>query len=151
MSEDDVKPIYRYGVALLIIHPSMDSDEISHTLGQIGIDPYMMHTAGKVTRTPKGTEIGIATNTRWNAVYEFHDDERRFFEVVTQMVDKLHTHFKDFFRQIVLDGGRVELVVNLPGKHHNGSSMAPETLGKMADMLVTLGVEVFPKSNRFDD
>jgi hypothetical protein len=64
-----------------------------------------------------------------------------FFEMMGKMVVKLHAHFRDFFRQIVSEGGTVMLIVNLPGKRNQGDTLAPELLGKMADMSVSLGVE----------
>ncbi|MBK6896459.1 MAG: hypothetical protein IPH06_07700 [Alphaproteobacteria bacterium] len=150
MSEDDDRVKHTYSITLLIIHPDMDPDVITRTLGAIGIQPYTSFMAGKMSFTPKGTEMGIARDTRWNYVEDFFDDVR-FFEMMGKMVVKLHAHFRDFFRQIVSEGGTVMLIVNLPGKRNQGDTLAPELLGKMADMSVSLGVETFPDSNRFDN
>lgn len=148
MSEDDDRVEHAYSVMLLIIHPNMDPGVITSTLGVIGIQPYTSFMAGKMRFSPKGTEIGIARDTRWNYVEDFLDDVR-FFEMMGKMVEKLHNHFRDFFRQIVSEGGAVMLIVNLPGKRNQGDTLAPELLGKMADMSMSLGVEVFPESNKF--
>lgn len=150
MKPSDPKRLYRYSITLLIIHPSLDPDLITRTLSQAGIEPYYFCQAGKMAYSPKGNEAGVARDTRWNAVYNFYDDERSFFDVLAQMVEKLHAHFKDFFKQITFEGGKVQLIINLPGQYNQGSSVGPETLSMMADMSMALGIEVFPKSNRFD-
>ena len=44
-------------------------------------------------------------------------------------------------------GGTAELIISLPGDSHQGASISVRLLKALADLGVSLGIEVFPKTN----
>lgn len=128
-----------YGITIRIAHPDMNPHEITKNLG---LEPFRFEVAGEHTFTPKGTKLGKAKNTRWNHVNRIVNGEP-FFVVIEKMVDKLIKH-QAFFNKIHSEGGRIEIIVNLPGNLNQGSCLAPNVLEKLSKMSMSLGVEVFP-------
>ena len=50
-----------------------------------------------------------------------------------------------FLKQWTAEGGRVSLIVHLPGDINMGDDLEPETLQLMSELGIGLGVEVFPR------
>lgn len=136
---------HSYAITLLIVHPDMDPKRISKALDT---EPDMSRMAGKEYCTPNGTSLGLSRDTRWSCSSRIIDGER-FFEPVRMAAGNYYRH-KEFFRKIVDEGGRVEIIVNVPGKKNQGDTLDFATLEKLSEMKINLGLEVFPDWNLED-
>jgi hypothetical protein len=71
---------------------------------------------------------------------------RLFFADVVKLIDRLEPH-KDFLHEIVSIGGRISLIVHLPGDTNIGSSFHWRDMVRLGDLRIDLGIEVFPNFN----
>jgi hypothetical protein len=76
------------------------------------------------------------------------EGERFFFEELRSVLEWLKRDHEDFIRQLVLDGGTVILIAQLPGQLNIGDELDPKIMALAADLGVRLGVEVFPNLQR---
>ena len=133
----------RYEINLLINHPVMSPDTIT---GRLKPTPQYSWRRGEPRRTPIGTELGgVRSETMWRHVIR-EEGRRSFFAGLRNSVDRLRAH-RRFLSQIASGGGRVELIVNLPGNVNMGDVLNPQTLRLIADLGADLGVEVFPEND----
>jgi uncharacterized protein DUF4279 len=134
-------PLERYTIDLLIKHPNISPDVIT---GELGLTPHYFWRLGEPRRTPTGTELGgIRAETMWRYVTR-RKGRRNFFAGLREFVGRLRGR-RDFIAQLTAGGGRVTLIVNLPGDVNMGDVLEPETLRLMSELGIKLGVEVFPK------
>jgi hypothetical protein len=133
------EPKARFGLNLVIRHPTVDPDEIT---ARLGISPRTKWTSGEARKTPTGTPLG-GTNkeSAWGYVAEF-GDESRFADELQKLVDFVHPH-KAFFRSITETGGRAFAFVQLPGDVGVGDEISWQVLEKLGDLRISLSVEVF--------
>ncbi len=78
----------------------------------------------------------------WNYVWKFNRNENVMNEL-SEIVNFIYPYTM-FFKEIVKDGGTVQLIVNLPGMVNHGLEINNTVLDKIVDMGMDLGVEVFP-------
>jgi hypothetical protein len=62
---------------------------------------------------------------------------------VQELLSALRLH-RDFFAKLAPEGGRVTLIINLPGDVNMGDVLEPQALQLMSELQLELGVEVFP-------
>lgn len=133
----------RFGIVLLIRHPSIDPKEIS---AELKLEPFSSCKAGDQKVTPKGTPLtGIWDRSSWNHVFEYEGDSG-FFEETERLLAQFALH-KDFFVRIAKEGGYAEIYLQLPGDVNQGSSVKPSVLKLMSELGLHLGAEVFPNAN----
>lgn len=126
---------------LLIVHPDIDPERITR---ELGLAPTIAFRAGDPVVTPKGSRLpGTRPDTRWRYCAPPHA-RRDFFAPLGRILDHLAPH-RTFLRQLMLEGGLVEVAVNLSGERNIGDVITPEDIRKLADLGIALGVEVFPE------
>jgi len=134
-------PVERYTLDLLIDHPDMSPDTITRRLG---LAPQYSWARGEPRRTPAGTRLGgVRKETMWRHVIR-KKGRRNFFGGLREFVTRLRRK-RDFLAQLTSGGGRVTLIVNLPGDVNMGDVLEPQTLRLLSELGMELGVEVFPK------
>jgi hypothetical protein len=130
----------RYTIRLLIVHPDMPPEEIGD---RVGLVPKYFWRQGEPRRAPNGVELGdFRAETMWSHVTSTQG-RRHFFSGIRDLVRHLKPRHR-FLKQWMSEGGRVSLIVNLPGDVNMGDDLEPETLRLMSELGIGLGVEVFP-------
>jgi hypothetical protein len=138
--KDQQDKLRRYTVILQVRHPDIEAERISR---EFGLSPHACYTAGKVRVLPNGRILpGLATESSWNHIYDYSGDARPK-DSLLNVVTFLEQH-KVFLRKITLQGGTVELYVQLPGDTNIGDTLPWDLLGRMGNLRVSLSVEVFP-------
>ena len=131
----------RYTIRLLIKHPDLSPEEIGD---RVGLTPNYFWKRGEPRRTLTGTALGgIRTETMWSHVTRT-EGRRHFFAGLRDLVRHLQPRHR-FLKQWTAEGGRVSLIVHLPGDINMGDDLEPETLQLMSELGIGLGVEVFPR------
>jgi Domain of unknown function (DUF4279) len=131
----------RYRIILLIRHPDIDAESISR---ELKLSPYAAYTAGRERMLPNGNTLpGLATQSSWNHIYHY-SGEARLEDSIAEIITFLEGHGA-FLRRLSLQGGTIELYIQLPGDVNVGGSVPWELLRKMSDLRISLGAEVFPK------
>lgn len=129
-----------YGILLAIDHPDIEPKLISKRLRR---DPQHGWRAGDLRATPDGTVLpGVRKTTYWGLSKQKRG-HRAFFDGIKDMLDLLERH-TDFVRQMIDEGGKVSITVQLSGRQNIGDVLQPADMGRMATLGVSLGVEVFP-------
>jgi hypothetical protein len=131
-----------FSIVLLIIHPNIDPELVSSTLR---MKPFRCWKAGDSRATPTGAMLdGVWSDTRWNYVVDYQDDSICIFDKVAELVNYLAPH-KKFLSRIRTEGGSAEIIMHVPGDTHIGDSAEPTLLHRMAELGLSLGIEVFPE------
>lgn len=131
----------RYSLDLLITHPDISPDVITEALG---LRPHYFWRRGERRRAPDGTERGgIRSDTMWRHVTE-RRGRRRFFVGLREFLSRLQPKH-DFLAGLTSQGGRMTLIVSLPGNVNMGDVLEPQSLQLMSQLGLELGVEVFPR------
>ncbi len=135
-----------YSIQLLIMHPSIDPGVITNVLK---LSPFRAWQKGQDRFTPEGSRPpGKWHDSRWWHIWKFQNmSDRSFFRSMENIIDTLYPH-RDFFRKLGAEECRMSLNVNLPGSLNQGSSISFSYLNKLADMHLSLGLEVFPEWER---
>lgn len=129
-----------YNIVLLIKHPSIDPEVITK---QIGLEPFMVRRFGEPRMTPKGTQLeGDWEDSAWSCRFEY-EDKRAFFESVDRLIVELEPHH-EFLSHLVLDGGNICLIVNLPGERNIGDVLNWKLMERITNLKIDIGIEVFP-------
>src|SRR5689334_9034890 len=137
--EEEIKRSLRYHVGLLIKHPNIDPARLTERLR---LQPDSFQIAGAPRMTPKGNPLpGMHRESGWSHWFGV-ERNRFFFEDVAKLIDILEPH-KDFLHQIVNEGGRIEVIVYLPGDINIGSSLQWRDMARLAALRINLGIEVF--------
>ena len=139
IDDDDGREIYN--VVLMMHHPSERLDRIT---SELGMERHHGWQAGEPRSTPKGTALpGTYKDTYWG-----HSDEikghRKFFETVMELLEKLEAA-SEYVMNLSSSGGRISLIVHLPGHTNIGDVIKPADLMRIGRLGVELGVEVFPQ------
>jgi len=130
----------RFVLALFIIHPSVDPDDITAALG---LQPTIVHRFGAPRKTPYGHRLpGKYPDTRWRHRIRCYTDDQHFSEQLSAFVDRLR-HKKDYFTYITSTGGHVEIILQFLGDGYYGDALSRETLANMAELGVKFGIECF--------
>ena len=137
----------QYSIRVLIIHPTLTSEEISDALG---LKPRMVKTVGQPRQDPKGNLLGgVYPDTRWS-VWEVRNGDRSFFTRLDKLLDRFSKH-RDFLRRVAETGGTTDFIIGLCGKENIGDVLSEQSVAKLADLKGSLGVEVFPRMNPRED
>lgn len=131
----------RFGVALFIVHPTMDPADITAALG---LEPTIVHPVGGEHRTPKGTVLpGRYRDTRWRHSIRHETRGQHFAGAVAALLDRLSPQ-KAFLAELRATGGRATLIIAFLGDDgHFGDVLPLATLAKLTDLQLDLGVEVY--------
>jgi hypothetical protein len=73
-------------------------------------------------------------------------NSRAFSLGVQAMLDAL-TPAADLLHKICATGGRAQLILDFEGHKNISDAIAPSDLSKLAQLGVSLGIEVFPDGN----
>ena len=135
-------------VALNIIHPSLDPDDISR---ELGLDPRNAHRVGAPRSTPTGQPLpGRYRDSRWRyqSSRGFKDDE--VDDVIVELLNVLAPS-RAFLRHMRSTGGRLSIILSFQGRGYVGSELPPNALAMMADLQLDLGIEFFsvPQSSAY--
>lgn len=129
-----------YDVTLMLNHPNEKLDTVTN---ELGLQPDYKWQAGQPRTTPVGKPLpGVNRDTYW-AYCERIAGHRKFFETVVELLARLEAA-EEFVWGLLRSGGRVNLIVHLPGHTNIGDVIAPADLLRMGRLGIGLGVEVFP-------
>jgi hypothetical protein len=135
-----------YTLSLRCLHPTIDPAEITKRLN---IEPDHAWKVGEQAKTPAGTLLDYIRNqSYWS--YGTHTNGKQFSIEINQIIAYLSPH-RDFIHRLVVEGGRVEIYLGLLGSINIGDTITVETLAKLTDLKVDLGIEVFPNMRRQGD
>jgi hypothetical protein len=131
----------KYRVRLVIDHPADDLAVITQVTGLV---PGLCWTRGEQRFAPNGTRLaGTHQSSRWGYSQIVHDS-RAFSVSVRAMIDAL-TPAADMLQKIYATGGRAQLILDLDGDKNIGDVIAAAELSRLAELGVSLGIEVFPR------
>lgn len=136
----EAAPELRFSLAVAVRHPDIDPAAISAALGRT---PYQAWQAGMPRRTPSGHPMpSVGRESYWICTTEIRG-QRNFFAALVEEADRLAS-CADFLHGIAAAGGRVGLVVSLPGGVNIGATLPHAALKRLAELPIDLGIEVFP-------
>ena len=141
--DERIKQSLRYGIRILIKHPTIDPSKITQVLG---IRPNSTTMVGEPRKTPKGASLpGVYRESTWSHWFNVQRN-RLFFQDVTKLVETLEPH-KQFLHELADQGGTVDLIVNLPGDINIGDDFGWRDMARLVALRIDLGIEVFPDFN----
>jgi len=130
----------RFVLALFIVHPSVDPDDITAALG---LQPTIVHRFGAPRKTPVGRRLsGQYPDTRWRHSITYHTENQRFSEQLSAFLDKLRRN-KSYFSYIHSTGGSIQVILQFLGDGYYGDVLSQKILAKMAELGVGFGIECF--------
>lgn len=130
----------RVDVELFIAHPTLTPAEISAALG---LDAQNSHCVGEPRKRPNGELLGgTYRDTRWRHSVEYELRAQWFADKVTDLVDRLLPH-RGFLHRVRDTGGDATLIVQFLGDGYLGDNVPVETLAKLAELRLDLGIECF--------
>ncbi len=136
-----------YSIRILIIHPTLTSEEISAALN---LKPRMIKTVGQPRLGPKGNPLGgVWPDTRWS-VWEVRNGDRYFFTRLDKVLERFSQH-RDFLRRVAETGGETNFIIDLPGGANIGDVLTERAVARLADLKGSFGMEVFPLMNPRED
>src|SRR5438094_7115990 len=101
-NDDCEESLRRFNVALFIVHPTIDPDEISNAL----LEGHFVHRAGEPRRTPTGRQLeGRYQDTRWRHSVRYEVRKQHFSAEVTSCVNSL-VPYRAFLNRLRETGGR---------------------------------------------
>ena len=132
-----------FKMRFLVIHPTADPADITREFGFL---PLRAWRCGEPRFTPKGTRLGgIWRDTRWSHGFEL-EENATIEAAIASALEKLAMTGR-FLATLLETGGTAELILSLPGDAHQGASIRVEVLRRLADLGVSLGIELFPKTS----
>ena len=140
---DDGSGRLRYGVRLLIKHPSIDPDLITKRLN---LSPHVANPVGGPRKTPAGTLLsGVYDKSVWG--YSVRVEGRKSFcEDMLKLIGSLEPH-ANFLSEIVKTDGTIDVIVHLPGDVNIGDLIPWQVLARLVVLKISFGIEVFPAFN----
>jgi len=130
----------RFDVELFIVHPTLDPAEITAALG---LEGHHTQRVGDGRQTPKGTLLsGKHPDMRWRHSVRYEIGDQWFAEAVTKLVDRLVPH-KAFLGSLRSTSGEICVIIQFLGDGHFGDKLPSDTLAKLVDMGLDLGIECF--------
>lgn len=130
----------RFDVELFVVHPTFDPADIAAALG---LEAHFVHPAGQPRRTPKGPPLpGTYPDTRWRHSVRHSVEDQWFADRLADLVDRLVAK-KAFLAELKSTGGRASVIVQFLGDGYFGDRIPVETLAKLAELGLDLGVECF--------
>ena len=112
------------------------------------IEPDISWVAGEQRKTPTGTPLkGVYKESYWYALLLKNDNNKsaddEMEDHLFQLAQKLDTH-KTFFRGILSDGGRADIVVATDGQQNYEIILSPELLQALSNSCLRLIFDIFP-------
>ena len=130
----------RYDVELLIAHPTIDPSQITIALG---LEAKHSRRVGNSRMTPKGKLLqGNYPDTRWRHSTRYTTQDQQFADKVELLVKRLEPH-KTFLRNLSAEGGSATIVIQFLGDGYFGDEIPVSTLARIADLGLSLSIEVF--------
>jgi hypothetical protein len=123
---------YRFRIHVLALHPSWP---VIALIDALGAEPDYSGEPGKLTLGSFWSHRGEAQGSRW------------FFKEVNDAISWLEARGEQV-REIIKSGGRLELIVELPGDVGIRDTWEPSQMQRAVAIGVSLGVEVFPNWDR---
>jgi hypothetical protein len=132
-------------VALRLRHPARDLRFLSERLDLV---PFRTWVVGEPKRALNGDVLqdrfkGTYDYSYWIATLAFEPSDG--FTVQLNRAVELLKRTEAIVRDHVASGGEVEIYLYLTGHTHNAGKMPAPLLAAMAELDITLWVEVFPK------
>ena len=126
-SEDEDGKPRRFGVALFIVHPTMDPADITAALG---LEPAHARRVGDERTTPKGTVLpGRYPDTRWRYSVRHEVRGQHFRHHVAALLERLVPH-KPFLAEIRAGGGNAMLIIAFLGDDGHFGDVLPLLTGE---------------------
>jgi hypothetical protein len=136
---------YSYTIDVRIWHPSINPEEITHTLG---MQPSNFSMAGERRKTPKGTLLeGVYRESYWNAdpfnrgEYSSTDDLAE--DALAEVLQVLEPH-KAFIQKLRGEGARILVQISSFSGRNYAFEFSPELLGRYAAIGISLAHDVYP-------
>ena len=130
----------RLDIELLIVHPTLTPQEITAALG---LKAKFMHNAGDQRNAVDGTLLsGVYPDTRWRHTRRFMVTDQWFTRYLEELVEYLepYHHFLHYLR---ITGGSATLIVQWLGDGYFGDNITKETLTKLVELDLDLGMECY--------
>lgn len=129
-----------HSITVLIVHPRSDLSRLSD---ETGLEPLRSWRVGDARFTPQGTPLpGTWHDSRWTYVWKF-DREGNFEESIRLALGKMLAA-RTFLKELRASGGRLLLIIRLPGREHQGGEISNEVISLLGEYGFALGIEVFP-------
>ena len=134
------KGLQRFELALFVVHPTLDPAEITAALG---LEAHTVHRVGEPRRTLKGTHLsGTYKDTRWRHTVRYSVEHQWFAGPLAKLVDRLVVR-KAFLAALNSTGGTATVIVQFLGDGYFGDEIPVETLVKLVELGLGLGIECF--------
>jgi hypothetical protein len=88
---------------------------------------------------------GVERASWWSVVAEFYDEDPDIDDRLTAFLAPLLGDAQ-FVRRLAGDSGAANVDLEFPGQLHFGGVITPAVLRTVADLGLTLGIEIFPNS-----
>lgn len=128
--KSDIEMGSYYSIRLLVTHPTMSVSEVTSALG---MDPDDSWNAG---------ERPFTNQMMWGYT-SWTGGRRLFFEEVHDVLEWLNEE-QVFVSRLLVSGGRLQVIVQLPGAINICDNLKFETMSLAVKLGITIGVEVFP-------
>ena len=130
----------RFDVELFIVHPTLAPTDITAALG---LEAHVEHGVGEPRKTPKGTSLpGTYRDTRWRHSVRHSVEDQWFADRLTELVSRLMAR-KVFLAELKSTGGKASVIVQFLGDGYFGDEIPIETLAKLVELGLDLGIECF--------
>lgn len=130
----------RFDVELFIVHPTLDPADITAALG---LQSLREQRVGEPRRTPNGIPLpGVYRDTRWRHSVRHSVEDQWFADRLTNLVNCLVAR-KAFLAELRSTGGRASVIIQFLGDGYFGDEIPAETLAKLAELGLDLGIESF--------
>jgi hypothetical protein len=127
-------------MSILLIHPNGDPGAISRG---IGLQPSRAWKRREPRSTPEGANLeGTWRDTRWSHVFDLPKNAT-IETAIAAALGRLSAA-RSFLATLRETGGTGELIIGLSGNAHHGASVGSQYLKALADLGVSLGIEVCP-------
>ena len=129
-----------YRVRIVIDHPA---DDLAAFTQLTGLVPGICWTRGQERYVPEGTRLpGRHSLSRWQYSETFRHS-RAFSLGVRKVTDALMPAAARL-QEVFATGGSAQLILDLKGHRNIGDVIDAADLGRLAQLGVSLGIEVFP-------
>lgn len=130
----------RFDVELFVVRPTLDPADITAALGP---EAHRERRVGEPRRAPKGTPLpGTYPDTRWRHSARHSVEDQWFADRLADLVDRLVAK-KAFLAELKSTGGRASVIAQFLGDGYFGDEIPTETLAKLVELGLDLGIECF--------
>jgi hypothetical protein len=132
---------YRFVLRFEVRHPSMRPERITEALE---LEPHRAWAVGVPRRNPRGDPLpGVYIETSWGYL-TWHKGRRNFFDTMAELLDSLADK-RPFLDELISSGGGVSMIIYLPGDVNIGDELEASVMKRLAELNISVGVEVFPQ------